>query len=287
MPNLQINGHDLYYEIHGPKNGPANTTASSTANSRASGQREQALCMGGWGTYCHGGDRHLARGLTDRYQVLIIDYRGIGASTDDPGQPPGMGLHAADVIGLLDHLQWSRVHFVGLVGMGACIAQLVAIERPDLVRSMVNMGAWASVDPFLYGQLEMFRDIHRDSGFLAFQKHVCLMSFLPDYYNANRDRLLGPQGPWSELNGRYPAHERLVAACLNHDVADRLRHISAPSLIIHSGQDQVTGPRTTLPLEHGIPQAEGALLPDVAHVVAGREQKAAFAKLLLSFLERH
>jgi pimeloyl-ACP methyl ester carboxylesterase len=271
MPNLRINGHELYYEIHGPQNGQGDT----------------ALCMGGWGTYCHGGERHLARGLTDRYRVLLIDYRGIGESTDDLTQPPTMTLHASDVIGLLDHLGWSRVHFVGLVGMGACIAQLVAIERPDLVRSMVNMGAWASVDPFLCGQLEMFRDIHRDSGFFAFQKHVCLMSFLPDYYNANRDRLLGPQGPWSELNGRYPAHERLVAACLNHDVTARLPRIRVPSLIIHSGQDQVTGPRTTLPLERGIPNAESVLMKDVAHVVAGREQKSAFAKVLLGFLDRH
>lgn len=277
MPSAAINGHDMHYEIHGPR----------SAGGQAGSEPELALCMGGWGTYCHGGERHLARGLTDRYQVLIIDYRGIGDSTDDLSRPPTMALHAADVIGLLDHLGWSRVHFVGLVGMGACIAQEVAIARPDLVRSMVNMGAWASVDPYLYGQLEMFRDIHRDSGFLAFQKHVCLMSFLPDYYNANREKLLGPQGPWSELNGRYPAHERLVAACLGHDVSARLAQIRVPTLVIHSGQDQVTGPRTTLPLEHGIPGAEGVLMSDVAHVVAGREQKSAFAKLLMSFLERH
>ncbi|MEZ5566511.1 MAG: alpha/beta hydrolase [Gammaproteobacteria bacterium] len=267
MPTVQINGHSMYYEIHG--------------------QGEPALCMGGWGTYCHGGERHLARGLTDNYQVLIIDYRGIGESTDDPAQAPTMVLHATDVIGLLDHLGWSRVHVVGLVGMGACIAQEVAIRRPDLVRSMVNMGAWASVDPFLYGQLEMFRDVHRDSGFLTFQKHVCLMSFLPDYYNHNRERLLGLHGPWSELNGRYPAHERLVAACLDHDVTTRLHLVSAPSLIIHAGQDQVTGPRTTLPLEHGIPNAQGLHLEHFAHVVAGREQKAAFSRSLLDFLGRH
>lgn len=267
MPSVTINGHQMYYEIHG--------------------QGDPALCMGGWGTYCHGGERHLARGLTDNYQVLIIDYRGIGDSTDEMSRPPTMGLHADDVIGLLDHLGWQRVHFVGLVGMGACIAQEVAIQRPDLVRSMVNMGAWASVDPFLYAQLELFRDIHRDSGFLTFQKHVCVMSFQPDYYNANRDRLLGPQGPWNELNGRYPAHERLVAACLAHDVTARLKDIRAPSLIIHAGQDQVTGPRTTLPLEQGIPNAEGFLWPDIAHVVAGREQKTAFSKLLLAFLARH
>lgn len=267
MPTVNINNHALYYEIHG--------------------QGDPAICMGGWGTYCHGGERHLARGLTDRYQVLIIDYRGIGASTDDLGVAPTMAIHSSDVIALLDHLGWSRVHFVGLVGMGACIAQEVAIQRPDLVRSMLNMGAWASVDPFLQAQLEIFRDVHRDSGFFPFQKHVCVMSFLPGYYNGNRDRLLGPAGPWSELNGRYRAHERLVEACLKHDVVARLPLIKAPTLIVHAGQDQVTGPRTTLPLEHGIPGATGVLMKDIAHVVAGREQKATFARMLLEFLGRH
>ncbi len=267
MALAHINGHELYYEIHG--------------------RGDPAICMGGWGTYCHGGQRNLARGLTERYQTLIIDYRGIGDSTDDSAVAPTMDLHARDVIGLLDHLGWTRVHFIGLVGMGACIGQEVAIQRPDLVRSLVNMGAWARADACLADQLEIFRDIHRDSGFLAFQKHVCLMSFLPEFYNANRARLLGPQGPWSELNGRYPAHARLVAACLQHDTIERLDQIRAPALIIHAGRDIVTSPRTTLPLEQGIPGAEGVLLPDVAHVVAGGEQKARFASLLLDFLERH
>lgn len=267
MPSASINGHTMYYEIHGA--GPP------------------AICMGGWGTYCHGGERHLARGLTERYSVLIIDYRGIGESDDDEATPPTMQVHAADVIGLLDHLGWMRVHFIGLVGMGACIAQEVAIARPDLVRSMVNMGAWARADAFLHDQLEVFRDIHRDSGFLAFQRHVCLMSFLPGFYNANRDRLLGPDGPWSELNGRYPAHARLVEACLRHDTLERLGSIRAPTLVVHAGLDQVTGPRTTMVLEQGIPGAEGVMLADCAHVVAGREQKAAFAELLHAFLVRH
>jgi 3-oxoadipate enol-lactonase len=202
MPLIQLNDHALWYELHG--------------------HGAPAICLGGWGTYCHGGERHLARGLTERYQVLILDYRGIGESTDVAGAAPHMAYHAADVIALLDHLGWSNVHFVGLVGMGACIAQEVAIRRPDLVRSMVNMGAWARVDPYLEDQLWTFRDVHRDSGFAAFQKHVCVMSFTPEFYNANRERLLGPQGPWSELDGRVEAHSRLVAACVGHDTAGRL-----------------------------------------------------------------
>lgn len=198
-----------------------------------------------------------------------------------------MELYADDVIGLIDHLGWSNVHFVGLVGMGACISQIVAIKRPDLVRSMVNMGAWARCDDFLADQLQLFSDVHRDSGFYAFQKFVTVMSFLPEYYNAHKDKLLGPDGGWKELNGRQPAHARFVQACIAHDVADRLDRIEAPSLIIHAGQDLVTSPRTTLPLEQGIPDARGVLMEDVAHVVAGRDQKIRFCETLLPFLAEH
>jgi 3-oxoadipate enol-lactonase len=267
MPVAEINGHNMYYELHG--------------------EGEPAICMGGWGSFCHGGERHLARGLTDRYQTLIIDYRGIGDSDDDLNMTPTMALYADDVIGLLEHLGWTNVHFVGLVGMGACISQEVAIRRPELVRTMINMGSWAHCDELLTDQLSLFLDVHRDSGFLTFQKFVTMMSFLPDYYNANRDNLLGPDAGWKELNGRYETHARLVQACLAHDIRDRMNQIDCPTLIIHAGQDLVTSPRTTLPLEQGIPGAEGFLMEEIAHVVAGKEQKIRFCEVLFDFLERH
>ena len=82
-------------------------------------------------------------------------------------------------------------------------------------------------------------------------------------------------------------HARLVEACINHDVKDRLKEISAPTLIIHAGKDLVNGPRTTLPIEEGIPNAEGVMMEDVAHVVAGKEQKIAFCEILFEFLDRN
>ncbi len=267
MPIAHINGHDMYYELHG--------------------SGDPAICMGGWGTFCHGGERNLARGLTDRYTVLLIDYRGIGESTDDLSVPPTMNLHAQDVIALLDHLGWSHVHFIGLVGIGACISQEVAIQRPDLVRSMINMGAWTHCDDFLRDQLELFATVHRDSGFEAFQRFVTVMSFKPEYYNTNKGKLLGPDGGWKELNGRLQAHERFVSACIEHDVRDRLGQVKCPTLVIHAGQDLVTSPRTTRPIEELIPGAEGVLMEDVAHVVAGKEEKIAFCEILLPWLARH
>jgi len=176
------------------------------------------------------------------------------------------------------------VHLVGLVGMGACVCQEIAIRRPDLARSMLNMGAWCAVDDFLRDQLEMFRWIHRDAGFAAFQKAVTLLSFDAQYYNANKHRLLGPDGGWKELNGRYEAHSRLIDACVGFESKSRLASIRCPSLIIHAGKDVVTAPRNTLPIEHGIKGARGVRWEDVAHVVAGREQKIRFAETLFDWL---
>lgn len=264
MPIARINDHDMYYEVIG--------------------QGDPVLCMGGWGTFCHDNHGHLARGLTDRYQVIAFDYRGICDSTDDLTVPSTMALHAADAIGLLDHLGLKNVHLVGLVGMGACVCQEIAIRRPDLARSMLNTGAWCEVDEFLRDQLEMFRWIHRDAGFEAFQKAVTLMSFTPDYYMENKSKLLGPTGGWKELNGRYTAHSRLVDACVAFDSRSRLGAVRCPSFILHAALDQVTSPRTTLPIQHAIPGAIGETWDDLAHVVAGKQQKIRFANRLFEWL---
>ena len=267
MPIANINNHKMYYEVHG--------------------QGDPVLCMGGWGTFCHGNEGHLARGLTDRYSVVIFDYRGICDSEDVLDERPTMSLHANDAIGLLDELGFTNVHLIGLVGMGACITQEIAIQRPDLARSMINMGAWAYVDEFLRDQLDMFRVVHRDSGFLEFQRLVTLMSFLPEYYEKYKERLLGENGGWKELNGNLQTHSRLIDACVDYRSLERLNKIQAPSLVIHAAMDQVTGPRTTIPIEKGIPNAQGVTMSDVAHIVAGKEQKIRFCEILFSFLDKH
>jgi pimeloyl-ACP methyl ester carboxylesterase len=264
MPVDVINGHEMYYEVLG--------------------QGDPVLCMGGWGTFCHENHGHLARGLVDRHQVVLFDYRGIRDSGDDLSRSSTMALHADDAIGLLDHLGLDRVHLVGLVGMGACVCQEIAIRRPDLARSMLNMGAWCEVDDFLRDQLEMFRWLHRDLGFAAFQKAVTLLSFTAEYYNANKGRLLGAEGGWKELNGRYPAHARLIDACVGFESRSRLTQLQCPSLIIHAGLDVVTSPRHTRAIQDAIPGAQGLAWDDVAHVVAGREQKIRFAATLLDWL---
>lgn len=266
MPVAEINGHRMYYEIHGE--GPT------------------VLCMGGWGTYCHGGAHHLPKGLLETHSALIFDHRGLAESSDDPSVVPSMRLYAEDAAALIDHLGLGPVHVVGLVGMGACIGQELAINRPDLVRSLINMNTWAKPDMLLRHQLETLRDTHKVMGWEAFQKLVCLWSFDEAFYLENHHRLLGPNGPWRELRGRYEAHARLIDACLGHDTTDRLAQIACPTLIVHCPLDIVNGPRLTRPIEAAIPGAEGVTLEGAAHVVAGRELRAEFGRLVGDFIAR-
>jgi pimeloyl-ACP methyl ester carboxylesterase len=114
---------------------------------------------------------------------------------------------------------------------------------------------------------------------------VTLLSFTPEYYNANHSKLLGPQGGWKELNGRFEAHSRLVEACVNFESRSRLGQVKCPTLVIHAALDVVTSPRTTVPIEKAIPGAIGETWDDLAHVVAGKEQKIRFCNRLFDWLD--
>ena len=258
-------GAKIYYEVHG--------------------EGEPMIIMGGWGTFCHGKLGDAPRALIDGYQVLVVDYRGLGESSDIESSVPSTSAYAEDVIAVLDDLGWKSVHFVGMVGMGACIGQELAISRPDRVRSLVMTGTWARCDKTFADTLTIFQRLHSEIGFEAFQLCAAALSFDPAFYEQHRERILGPDGAWSDLDGHAGAHARLIEACLAHDTSDRLDQIVAPTLIVHAGADILTGPRLTEPLEVAIPAATGHQWPELAHIVAGKTQKIAFDRILTEFLK--
>jgi pimeloyl-ACP methyl ester carboxylesterase len=251
----------------------------------AHGDGVPVLLMGGWGTYGHGNLRHAPRVLRSDYRLIVFDYRGIGASTDDDG-PATMGRLAEDAGAVLDDVGGPAAHVVGIVGMGGCIAQELAIQRPELVRSLFLSGTWARVDAAFADLMLAFLDAHRDSGFAAFQRLCAATAFDPDFYAEHRDRILGPTGAWSDLNGHLRTHQRLTEACLAHNTVGRLGAVDLPALVLHAGADVITPPRLTQALANELPNTESVEWPDLAHVVAGRQQRTRFDELLVDFLNR-
>ena len=266
MPTLTHRGVPLYYEVHG--------------------QGPTVLVMVGWGTYTDGAFAQVPWAVAEGRRVVLIDWRGLGQSGDNEDIPATTRAHAEDAAAVLQHVGGTPAHIVGIVGIGACVAQWLAIDHPELVRSLTMSGGWAQPDRLFTDQMNTLLDVAKTQGFLKFQELCAQWCFDPNYYNERADQFLGTHGPWSHLNNNIDGMQRLVEATVTHDAAQHLGSITAPTFVIHADGDLLTGTRLTTPLAKAIPQAESVLIENLPHVVAGREHKKLFSDAIGAFLNR-
>ena len=280
MPTVSLDGLETYYEVRGLR--PDGSAV------------DPVLVMGGWGTFTGEDFREVPRGIPGGgarggRTVLVLDWRGLGRSADSPDRPATTREHARVAAAVIDDSGLANggatpLHVVGIVGMGACVAQWIAVDRPELVRSLAISGGWARSDRVFTDQMETLRDVFVTDGFLAYQRLSALWCFDPEFYLEHADKILGPTGAWKHLDGRPDTMRRLVEATVTHDALDRLPEVSVPTYVLHAGADQLTGPRLTGPIERSIPGARGELWPDLPHVVAGKAAKTRFSAILDGFL---
>ncbi len=263
---LAVNGIELFYEVHGA--GPP------------------VLAMGGWGTFCHGGLGPIPRSVLTENQLIVFDYRGLGSTLDPAIDPLTMAVLANDAAALLDHLGLADVDVLGILGMGGCIAQELAISRPDLVRSMFLQGCWGHVDRLFAEHLELLRDVFVTAGFELYQRLAASLSLRAAFYAENRHRLIGPEGAWKDLLGRPELVGRLADACLSHSALDRLTSIDVPTMVIHGGMDVLTPVRLTRAIAAAIPNSQSIEWPELAHLPTGRDERARFDGLVTDWLRR-
>src|SRR6478735_10059931 len=103
MPTVNSQGVDVYYEVHGE--GPT------------------VLVMVGWGTYAHGSLAQVPWAVAEGRRVVLMDWRGIGDSADLDSIPATTRAHAIDAAAVLEAAGETPAHVVGIVGIGACVAQ--------------------------------------------------------------------------------------------------------------------------------------------------------------------
>jgi pimeloyl-ACP methyl ester carboxylesterase len=228
--------------------------------------------------------------LVDRgLQVIRFDNRDIGLSTHLTDAPPPdlpatlagdlssvsytLSDMAADAVGLLDVLGFAKAHVVG-ASMGGAIAQTMAIEHRDRVRSLISM--MSTTGNMSVGQTspDVLRIVF--SGPPATTRDEVIQRML------RASRSVGSPG--------YPADEKEVAAragraydrsydpigvarqaiasVASGDRTERLRHLDVPTLVIHGLADRmcdVSGGRATA---EAIPGAELVLMEGMGHDLA-------------------
>jgi pimeloyl-ACP methyl ester carboxylesterase len=109
------------------------------------GNQPTIIFMHGLTANAHAFDGVIAAGLSPVFHVISVDLRGRGQSTQ-PLEGYTMADHAADILGLMDHLQVDKVILAGH-SFGGFLALYIARFFPGRVDKIILMDAAAKMHP--------------------------------------------------------------------------------------------------------------------------------------------
>jgi pimeloyl-ACP methyl ester carboxylesterase len=229
--------------------------------------------------FCHA---LVHRGL----QVIRFDNRDVGLSTHLTDAPPPdlpaalagdlssvsytLSDMAADAVGLLDVLGFEKAHVVG-ASMGGAIAQTMAIEYPDrpgtLTSMMSTTGNMSVGQPSPDVLREVFagpRAVTRDE---VIQQTLRVFRAVgsPGYPNDENEVAARAGRAYDRSYDPIGVARQAIASVASGDRTERLRHLAAPTLVIHGLADRmcdVSGGRATA---EAIPGTELVLIEGMGH----------------------
>jgi len=241
---------DLYYEAHG-QGKPLVLLHGFSGTGRAHWHRQIPV-------------------FAERYQVVVPDLRGHGKSKCRIVPPGYWELLASDIAALIGQLDLGQVHLCGL-SLGSVVAQLVALDYPDLVRSLVLVSTAAHIPVEDQGLLAFFESLTRpDEIDAAWKKSLIEMHGDPDWR-------------WLLQNYGLMAVTR-VRGGGGEVTLHRLDEIACPTLIVQGQWDRVNPPELAQVVHQGVQGSEMVMFP-CGHVV--QEARAEeFNRLVLGFLAK-
>ena len=233
-------------------------------------------------------DVDFCRGLAERgYFVVRYDNRDCGLSTKFDGAavdpmavmaaalsneplppvPYTLSEMAADGIGLLDHLAIARAHVVG-ASMGGMIVQMMAIEHPTRLRSMISIMSmtgdpeYGQASPEAMGALLAAPPVERDAYIESADRWGIWAS--KKYGDPGEARVRAAE---SYDRSFYPegGSRQLAAIFATGDRTERLRSVKAPTLVIHGRDDTLIGPSGGVRTAEVIDGAHLLLMADMGH----------------------
>ena len=226
---------------------------------------------------------HLASNLADRYRVLAVDLRGHGFSTA-PSRAYDLEEQADDIAALLDSVGIARAALVGL-SQGGMTALRLVLARRERVRAMVLMDSSADSE----GRVPALRYLAmaasaRLFGVLPSVAHdVTRLMFSDAFASAHRDIVARHVSDWQAMDRRGIFHATRAVA-LRTDLAERLREIDVPTLVIVGDQDRALPPPHSYRLARAIKNAKLAIVAGAGHL-ATIEQPEATTALVRQFLD--
>ena len=191
--------------------------------------------------------------------VVRYDHRDTGRSqTDEPGRPAYTGMDlVGDIARVLDAYGIGAAHVLGL-SMGGALAQVLALDHPERVASLVLMSTSPAVPG---GDLPPVTDAYARFAASA-EVDWADADSVAAFTVANARALTGAGRPFEEAAVRaFVARDTERAdrpeSAHNHALVEggepwrhRLADVAAPTLVVHGTADPL------FPIEHGIALAD-------------------------------
>jgi 3-oxoadipate enol-lactonase len=246
VPNIDIDGTELYYERRG-KGEP------------------MLLIQGLGGNSLHWGEGFLS-GLEEDFELILFDNRGAGRSAALAGEHTIADL-AGDALGLLDALEIERAHVVG-ISMGGMVAQELALAAPERVRTL-TLGCTFPGGPEATMTDMAVVGMLAEAVLSGDQERTLRVGYevmIAAEYGAQE----GAYELYSELAGQYqapvPVLMAQLSAIMGHDTSERLKEIAAPTLVVHGTEDRLLVAANGELLAKLIPGARLELLEGSGHM---------------------
>ncbi len=263
MPNILVNGVDLYYEIHG-EGAPLMLIAGLASDSQS------------W--------QPILNDLSRSYRVIFCDNRGSGRT--EPQYIETSIQHIADdCIALVKYLGLSSVTLLGH-SMGGFVALDCAIRYPDYVSSLILAGTSAYNSErnnalFLdwVSYLESGMDLEywfRNLFYWIFSER-----FFKDEKALNDAVRLAVEYPYPQS---IIAFKKQVNAIQEWSCLERLPGITSKTLIICGKEDLLFPPEESRKLFNSISGSIFSVIENAAHALHVENPKA-FTHRILNFLD--
>jgi 3-oxoadipate enol-lactonase len=263
MPNITVNKVEIYYELHGPPGADVLILSNGILMSTAS-----------WAFQIPA--------LSQHYQVLVYDCRGMWQSGHPPG-PYSMNLHAEDLEALMNGLGIHQAH-IGGISYGAEISMVFARRFPDRTLSLIISSAVSQIDPYLKGQIGAWMGAVEARDPEMFYRVTYPVNFSEAWIADNAEALAVARERYESLD--MTALLELLKSFINLDITADLHHIKAPTLVIVGEEDQLKPRKYAEIIVREIPHAEYAVIPQAGHAVLW-EKAEVFNSLILGFLAKH
>lgn len=212
-------------------------------------------------------DPRVIDGIAKHHRVIAFDNRGVGASGSTvPGDLEEMG---ADTITFIRALGHKKVDLFGF-SVGGAVAQMVALQAPDLVRRMVLAGTgprggggiWKM--PFIVGSAYFKAFVTRKDPrhYLFFPGNAEGRRASAEYFERlaertqNRDKPISGQARLAQL--------RAITAGGLH-APDDLSVITAPVLVANGDHDIMVASAHSSDLARRLPNATLKIYPNSGH----------------------